>query len=311
MDNWDKYMPDFLIIGAGKSGTTSLNNYLKQHPQLYISPRKEPNFFAYENFDVSGAGEALQRHYEASVRNLNDYKDLFKGAREDQLKGETSNTYLVVEGAAENIKRHLPSVKLIAILRNPVDRLYSRFLHLARENKLPGGDFADVLDRSSIWWERNDLVKEGFYHKNLSRFFELFPKSNIKIFLTEDLEKDPNKVLGEIYEFLQVEPHYNLDYSVKYNKSGFIKNKLYDNVLGHNSMIKKAIKKITPRGLYENLKNTKWIYSIVNNLRDRNLRKPKLDSELRCKILNEIYSEDMQKLQSLIDRDLSKWINPN
>lgn len=301
-------LPNFLIVGAGKSGTTSLDNYLKQHPKLFLSPVKEPNFFAYEKIDLNTLDKDAVQHYHDSVTDINSYYELFSTSNEEQLLGETSNTYLVVEGAVDSIKSHIPEVKVIAILRQPTERLYSRYLHLAREDRLPTKNFEDVLDKSSLWWVRNDLVKEGWYYKNLSRFFDQFPKDQIKVYLTEDLKSDPQKVLSDIFEFLNVEDFDKIDFSVNFNKSGFIKNKAYDNVLGHNSMIKKGLKSLIPKKLYSKIKEIMWLQKGVNNLRDYNLSQPKLDKELKKKVTNDIYKEDILKLEKLIGRDLSHWL---
>ena len=228
MQNTSNNLPDFLIIGAGKSGTTSLDNYLKQHPDIFMSPVKEPNFFAYENIDTSTLYPEALEHYHQSVTDIKSYQELFNGAEEGNIKGETSNTYLVVDGSAESIKNHIPDVKLIAILRQPADRLYSRYLHLAREDELPTKNFRDALERDSIWWVRNDLVIEGLYYNNLSRFYNLFKKEQIKVIIYDDFRKDPGMVLNGIFDFLEVERINDLDFSVSYNKSGFIKNKFYD-----------------------------------------------------------------------------------
>ena len=301
-------LPDFLIIGAGKSGTTSLDNYLKQHPALFMSEVKEPNYFAYEKIDFESLYEEAKQHYHDSVTDFDEYKSLFSDAGEDQLAGETSNTYLVVEGSAETIKSHLPDVKLIAILRQPTERLYSRFLHLARENELPSDNFEDVLDRDSIWWVRNDLVKEGFYYQNLSRFYNLFSAAQIKVIIYDDFRKDPQGVLDNIFQFLGVEPLKDLDFSVNYNKSGFVKNKFYDRTLGHNSVILRSVKKLMPRSLFEKAKNSIFLQKMVNKVRDQNLSQPKLDPELKSKITKEVYQDEIGKLEGLIGRDLSSWI---
>ena len=303
-------LPDFLIIGAGKSGTTSLDNYLKQHPRLFFSRVKEPNFFAYDNVSTDKMDKYVLRHYKQSVTNLTDYKELFREAKPDQLKGETSNTYLTVKHAAERIKHYIPDAKLIAILRQPTERLYSRFLHLARDNRLPSDRFEDVLDRNSIWWQRNDLVKEGFYYKNLSRYFELFPRENIRVYLNDDLKKDSLGLMKDIFDFLGVEPLGTINDSVKYNKSGIIKNKFYDKTLGHNSVFKVMLKKMAPTAIYNKAKESIWLQKVVNNLQNRNLEQPKLSPALHDQITNEIYKEDIEQLATLLNRDLSKWLAP-
>lgn len=308
--NGNMNLPDFLIIGAGKSGTTSVDNYLKQHPDIFVSPVKEPNFFGYElNTAKDFEGSPQLNHYNSSVTNFDDYVKLFEKAAEEQVKGETSNTYMYHINAANRIKHYMPDVKLIAILRQPAERLYSRYLHLARENKLPTENFEDCLDKSSIWWVRNDLIKEGFYGHYLNNYFKIFDQSQIKVFLFEELKDNPEKLHKEIFQFLGVEDKFEIDFSITYNQSGFIKNPMLDKLIGPNSFLFLGLKKLIPQKSIQKIKDNKFLFKKVNDLRSKNLTKPKLSKELKCKISNEIYKEDIILLQNLINKDLSHWLN--
>jgi hypothetical protein len=302
-------IPDFLIIGAGKSGTTSLDNYLKQHPEIFIPKVKEPNFYGYEQAnpeDFKGSYEELN-HYNTSVTKLDDYLKLFEAAKPGQVKGETSNTYLYHSTAAERIYHYNPDMKLIAVLRQPAGRLYSRFMHLARENRTPTESFADCMNRDTIWWKRNDLIKEGFYFKNLSKFYEIFPKENIRVYLYEEFNTQPEKVLKDIYNFLGVDTEFKTNFSVKYNQSGFIRNKFLDRLYGQKGLVSQAVKTLLPMSVVNTLKKNIFVQKQLNELRSGNLVKPKLDSKLRSQLTNEVYGEDIKKLQHLIGRDLSHW----
>ena len=89
---------------------------------------------------------------------------------------------MCLPSALERIKYYVPHVKLIAILRQPAERLFSRYAHLLRVGKVPGDFFEGIFDKNSVWWQRPDLVQEGFYYKQLERFFSNFQHENIKIF---------------------------------------------------------------------------------------------------------------------------------
>lgn len=131
-------LPNFLIIGAAKAGTTSLYHYLAQHPQIYMSPIKEPNFFALEErcVDFRGPGDHLYIK-QFSVTELERYRSLFQGVTHEQAVGEASPLYLYSPVAPARSHRYVPEMKLIAILRHPVDRAYSAFLHLLRDEREP------------------------------------------------------------------------------------------------------------------------------------------------------------------------------
>ena len=150
-------MPNFLIIGAMKSGTTALYYYLEQHPEIYMSPVKEPNFFSsQERENAAGA-----------VARIGNYRDLFRGVSGETAIGEASHSYLYEPGAAAEIRRYAPEAKLIAILRNPIDRAYSHFLHMVRSGTEPLDDFAQALqeEAAGIHKERTfqDYIGRGLY----------------------------------------------------------------------------------------------------------------------------------------------------
>lgn len=301
-------MPDFLIIGAGKSGTTSLNNYLKQHPDIYIHPFKEPNFFGYELYSYEDfVNKKLLKHYRESITELNSYLKLFSGAKEGMKKGETSNSYLYLPDAPLNIKKHIPHVKLIAILRHPVDRLYSRFMHLCRENRQPDNTFINCLDTDSVWWKRNDLVPEGFYGKYLSRYYSLFDSNQIKVFLYEDLVNRPLETIMEMYRFIEVDENFTPDMSIRFNKSGLIKNKFINKLIGQNGLIKNFISFITPLSVYSKLKESNLLQKKVNDIRRRNLKVEKLDAGSRQLIIDKVYRDDIMILEELLQRKLN-WL---
>ena len=303
-------IPDFLIIGAGKSGTTSLDKYLNQHPEIFIPKVKEPNFYGYENTKVEDFNGDIAEilHFKGSVTNFEDYLNLFKDAKPGQLKGETSNTYMYHPGAPEKIKHYNPDMKLIAILRQPAGRLYSRYLHLARESRTPTASFADCKDKNSIWWKRNDLVKEGFYYKNLLPYYKLFPKENIRVYLYEELNERPDDVLRDIYKFLGVDEEFKGDVSVRYNQSGIIKNKFLNKIYGQKGLLSTLAKAILPKSGMQKIKSINAVQRTINTLRGKNLVKPKMDPEVRRWLSQEVYGEDIKNLQTLIGKDLSHWL---
>ncbi|MFT6939897.1 MAG: hypothetical protein ACJASN_001386 [Cyclobacteriaceae bacterium] len=304
-----KQLPNFLVIGAGKSGTTSLYEYLNSHLEVFMSPIKETNFFALENEKLVPPSEDKDQmfHYPWSVTDFEAYKALFKDVKNEKAIGEVSPMYLYNENAAHNIKSKIPNVKLIAMLRQPVDRLYSRFMHLARENRTPTAHFIDALDQESIWWKRNDLVQEGFYAAHLQKYFQLFPSEQIKVILYDDFRKDPIAVMQEVYAFVGVDPLAEYECTEEFNVSGLIKSKNIDLLIGQNSLLKRAISSYTP-GLSKILASNQVVKSVVNRLRNKNLEKPRLSNELKKRINDEIYTSDILKLEKLIGRDLSHWI---
>ena len=165
-------MPNFLMVGAQKCGTPSLYYYLKQHPQIYMSPVKEAHFFDVEEGEKPDFRRAS--HSSRPVSGIEDYRALFAGVKDETAIGEASPSYVYIPEAPRRIRSRLPDAKLIAILRDPADRAYSAFLHTSRSGREPLTDFAQALreeeDRIRNGWHPLYHYRErGFYHAQLKR----------------------------------------------------------------------------------------------------------------------------------------------
>jgi hypothetical protein len=290
-------MPNFLIIGAMKSGTTALYYYLEQHPQIYMSPVKEPNYFC------SGEQENSVGN---SATRIGDYQDLFKDVSGEKAIGEASHCYLYEPEAAARIQDYIPDAKLIAVLRNPVDRAYSHFLHMVRNGSEPLTDFAQALreEETGGYQKRNlqDYVGRGRYYDQLKRYFNTFSRDQIKVYLYEDLSNAPVDILQDAFRFLGVDDSFVPDVSLRRNVSGYPKHKTVDKLLTKPSLIKDAVKIYLPARL-------RWRLSkAFDDLKTRNLvEPPPVQPEVRRQLIG-VYREDVLKVQKLIHRDLSGWL---
>ena len=211
-----KTLPNFLVIGAAKSGTTSLYHYLREHPQIYMSPVKEPEFFSYMGEKIDRRDPRLAPAIFA-ITEWKDYEALFKNVRNETAVGEASPGYIYSPEAPKRIKQFLPQAKLIAVLRNPVARAYSHFtMRLNKSSDIvvePVRDFEEVLkaEESRIrdgWLAGWHYKRRGFYYEQLKRYFDLFDRSQIQIYLYEDLEENTLKVVRGLYQFLGVEDRF-------------------------------------------------------------------------------------------------------
>lgn len=303
-------LPDFLIIGAGKSGTTALFYFLSQHPNIFIPRHKEPNFFALEGVSLQSYDLEESRQYHLrSIDDYDSYVNLFKDALESQLVGENSNMYLTSEKAIANIKKYTPDAKLIAIIRNPADRLISRYTHLVREDSVPEGGIEAVFDKSSIWWKRPDLVQEGFYGAYLSRYFEEFDQDQVKVILYDEFRADGNSVLRDVCEFLGVSTEFDVDSDMILNKSGRLKDNFFNKVLGQNGTLIRSSKKAFPH-LHKKLKKNDFIKKVLVGWRNQNLEDVEVPANLRQRIVDEIYKEDILKLEKVLGKSLKSWYAP-
>ena len=290
-------MPNFLIIGAMKSGTTALYYYLEQHPQIYMSPVKEPNFFC------SGDRESWESE---SVKRIGAYQYLFRGVSDEKAIGEVSHCYLYEPQALARIRQHLPDAKLVAILRNPVDRAYSHFLHMVRSGTEPLTDFAQALreEETGAYQNRSlqDYVGRGRYYAQLKRYFDAFDRKQLKVYLYEDLTNAPVDTLQDTFRFLGVDDSFVPDVSLRRNVSGYPKYKTLDSFLRRPSSVKDALKVYLPARL-------RWRLSkAFDDLKTRNLvHPPAVRPEVRRQLVG-VYREDILQVQELIQRDLSGWL---
>ena len=217
-----RILPDFLVIGTAKSGTTTLYGWLSEHPFVEPADMKEVHFFDYG--------------YE---RGLDWYRSHFPLARDREtfarehgrpfLTGEASPTYISHEWAPTRIAEALPQAKLIVAFRNPVDRAYSQFQMSRREEEEPLESFADAVaaeeerlapeharskadPRYKSWplgcWS---YVWRSSYAEQVDRWFRLFPREQFHFVSTEELESQPQTTLDAVYEFLELPPHANAD----------------------------------------------------------------------------------------------------
>ncbi len=301
-------MPNFLLMGAPKAGTSALYAYLSQHPQVYMSPVKEPHFFMIENEKVNFQGPGDQDRFSRSVHQLGDYKNLFAGVTDEIAIGEASTTYLGSEKASRRIKKYIPEAKLIAILRNPVDAAYASFLHLIRDGNESIADFAKALAAEPERTQNNwglmwRYQQKGFYYQQLNPYFELFDRQQIKIFIYEEFERNPELVMKDMFAFVGVDPSFKVDMATKYNVSGMPKSQTLNKLLAQSNPLKESIKLLVPP------KMRSKIYSKVRVWNLSNFKKPKMSEETRRQ-LTDSYRDDILKLQSLIQQDLSAWLKP-
>lgn len=192
-------LPNFLIIGSAKSGTTTLYSVLSQHPDIFLSPLKEPYFFS--EFKPSGA----------SVCSIDAYRSLFRGHTAQPLIGEASAGYLYSRTAPERIAQTLGNgVKLVAILRHPVDRAYSMYWHRRRDAEEPLS-FPDAIraepGRIREGWQLGwHYIEMGHYRRQIENFLKFFDKARLKVLCFDDLVADPDRTFREVTDFLGVSP---------------------------------------------------------------------------------------------------------
>jgi len=293
-------MPNFLIIGAGKSGTTSIYHYLKQHPDVYMSPVKDPLSFAFAGQHVTWAGPGNTPLISRAITALEDYQSLFRQGSDRRALGEASSAYLYYPAAAERLRQLVPDAKLIVILRCPADRAYSNWLHARRTGDEPVTDFARALaaepERISAGWSHFYHYRaKGLYFRQLSHWMTLFPREQFLLSLYEDLQQDPEQLMRRIFKFVGVEPDFPVDMHKKFNVSGGRMGTRVQHLLRSGSPIAQAT---LPKWLRADLKNA---------ILRMGMRDNRMPGHVRQELLND-YASDIRQLSKLIGRDVSGWL---
>jgi len=292
-------MPTFLLIGAGKSGTTSIYNHLRQHPDVYMPRIKEPLFFAFEGQRVNFCGPGDAEINARAVTTLQRYQDLFHEGVGRAALGEASVAYLYYPSAAERISRLLPDAKLIVVLRCPADRAYANYLHALRLGREPLGSFADALDAEPAriaagWSHFYHYASKGWYYRQLSHWLKLFPREQILFNLYDDLEQNPAELMRRIFSFIGVDPDHPISTEKKFNVSGQPTGIRIRNFVQRGSPMAQIV---LPKQMRATLKNA---------ILKCSLRQGYMPSAVRKELMN-TYAPDISKLADLIERDLSGW----
>lgn len=297
-------LPNFLVIGAGRSGTTSLHDYLGQHPDVFVGEEKSPNFFVSHEPLPDWETATLRAMARQWVSDPEDYEAFFKEAGSKKAVGEVSPVYLQATSAPGRIKATCPDAKIVAILREPVARAYSHFLGRRRDGLERRTDFAAVVrdERSRPLPDTvafGSYLGCGRYHHFLKGYFEAFPRERIRIYLFEDLLRDARALMADLYGFLGVEASFQPDTSRRMGRTGITKNPIARFVWTRSVALRTALRPLLPR-----------------SVRDRaapifmaKLEQPALDPDLRDE-LRGLFRGDIEQLQTLIGRDLTHWLQP-
>ena len=299
-------LPNFLIIGTVKAGTSSLYNYLKTHPEIYMSPIKEPRHFMFPDIHPHVIGPEGTPLYNdlRFVWRIEDYRRLFEGRSGEAAAGEASPQYLYAEQSPGAIRKLIPDAKLIAILRDPADRAFSHFCHTRREGREPLSDFAEALKvedaRISLGCSINHYRNCGYYSNQLKRYLAAFPREQILILLYDDMVANIEGFLANICAFLGVDDTFKFDTTERYNVSHGIPRSIgFSKFLHSSGAAKRLIRAILPA----DVRSTMFRRLSALNMGP----KPVFERSVRQQLVS-AFKSDILELEKLIDRDLSAWL---
>lgn len=290
--------PDFIGIGVMKAASSWIFACLKEHPAICVSKKKEIHFF-----------DKLYNY----KKGIDYYYSFFKHCPADKVKGEFTPYYMYSSQAPSLIYKHFPNVKLIACLRDPIERAYSNY----RYNIELKGRLSIYKNIEEALTKDKNFVERGFYYAQLKRYFDLFPKENILVLFLKELKDDPIKFMQRIYSFLDLDdPEFIPNYATKKKnvtghrtvqyKIPFINLFIYKIrlLIKKDSSLEKLIFKNRLNEYLENIVN--YNKRITNTKIKEDLSTPSSYQEAR-KYIYQIYKDDIQKLEKLLKKDLSEW----
>ena len=272
--------PNLFVVGAARAGTTSLWRYLGEHPEIFVSPVKEPNFFC----SLRG---------EPSTEEVSDYLRLFSAARGEKLRAEASPLYLSRGCVPEAIRRVQPAAKIVISLREPVARTHSSYLSLVSDG---------VERRAFLQAVQDDLarrrvagcpryVKPKLYSKGLRRYLKAFGDQVFVLFF-EDLVRDPAACLRDLFDFLGVDPSFaDRLRATAHNRFRQPRNRAVEQLLG----VRRLGRAVVPRPLRDRVADSLTSPASA----------PKPDEEA-VRLLCEAYAPEVAAVRAILGRRLPR-----
>ncbi|MCU7934746.1 MAG: sulfotransferase domain-containing protein [Candidatus Thiodiazotropha sp. (ex Dulcina madagascariensis)] len=292
---------NFIIAGAAKCGTTSLFETLGKHPDIFIPDNKEPWHFSHKNIDLSKVVLGPQK--KKIIKRTDDYFKLFDNARDEQICGEASTVYLydyreTVKNLSD-IVPHWQEIKIILVLRNPVSRAFSHYMNNVRAG-YDKGSFRDAVDlciRNKATRYRN-YVEYGLYSKQVEYYLDNF--KHVMIIIFEELIKDSNQIIKEVFEFLGCRVDENEIYKLdKKNSSGRSRLPLITSLIYRPNPIKSVASVVIPKRM------RKWAVNVIENSA---LEKEAMRNDDK-QYLQGYYHDDIMELEKLMGYTIEAWSN--
>lgn len=312
-------LPNFLIIGAQKAGTTTLYRLLRGHPAIFMPSMKEPGFFI-RGFPDPVRLQTLLRpddgrratpigSHGGGCYTLEEYQALFEPGKEFRLRGEASTPYLPSPFAARRIAEMIPDLRLIVLLRDPVERAFSAYNYNRSRGTEPARTFGEAVT-SELRGERDDWVYgwrylyTGLYAEHLDRYLELFPREHLGVFRFEALRIDSGAVYADVCRFLGVEPVAVPEGPVVENPTSLLTNPILrfaKTTVTAAGPVKRAVRSCMPRRGRAQL--GQWVLRAVDRFGSR---PPSMPAAVEAR-LRDYFREPNRQLAGLLQMELSSW----
>lgn len=291
-------LPNFIIAGAAKCGTTSLWHYLSQHPDVFLPRRrKELHHFAADAVRANASGPGDSRAVEDLCATWDEYVSQFAEAGEQRAVGDVSPSYFAYPDSALEIRARLGNPRIVLILRDPVQKAFSQYSHLLRDGRetLPFWEAlqAEPERRAKGYGALWRYVGGGRYAEPLARFIEVFGRDQILVLFFEDLVRDPAATMRQLFAFIGVDPDVPIDTGGVFNKSGAPRSRRLASLLTQQNPLRSLARRLLPPRLTAAV--AWWLVGLNTG------GKPQLEPRAR-RLLEEALAPDVERLREVIGR---------
>src|SRR5687768_4922583 len=301
--------PDFLVIGAPKAGTTALHAALAQHPDVFVSDPKEPKYWLCDGAPPPAWSGPGDKHSQQEwIWRADRYFPLFEPAAEHQVRGESTPFYLWSRGAHRRIAEDLPDVRLVAVVRDPIDRAYSNWMHLWSDGLEPESDFVTAFDREAErvragwapFWRYRELGRYGEQLQHLHRYVD---PARVLVVRYRDLVDEPRETVDRVSRFLGIREGL-VDSIPRDNSRSFVAPGWRPRLLGPVVRGGARLGQFAPPQVWRRVHPV-----TIGLLTDGEQHRPRLDATRRQRLLKS-YAEDISLLGDLTGQDFDDWLSP-
>jgi hypothetical protein len=288
-------LPNAVVIGAPRCGTTSLYFYLKQHPGVFLPDRKELHYFSYDLIAANTNGPGDKAAVAPLCATREDYLGHYRLVGDEPIVAEVSPSYLYYAGVAARMLEELGGAKIVAILRHPVEKAFSQYMHLVRLG-LETLPFARALEeetrrRRAGWGDIWRYAESSLYGDRIAQYMAVFGEENVHVMTLESLVADANHAMSELFRFLDLDAGIRVDASRAYNRSGEPRSRLVSRFFARDNPVKSIVKRLVPERVRVPLRLA---------ILDANSGQKRVMGPAERQYLTDYFAGDVQALEALL-----------
>jgi hypothetical protein len=295
-------LPDFVVVGAPKCGTTSLHHYLGQHPDVFLPSQKELHHFSHPELERNSNGPGDARVLRSACATRERYAAFFAGAERAGAVGEVSPSYLYYHATvAERLRAALGEARIVVVVRDPIEKAWSQYMHLVRDDRerlsFPEALAAEEQRTRDGWAALWRYAGSSLYAEGIEHYRSVFGPERVRVIAQEDLRRDPAAVVAELFAFVGVDPGFAPRVDRTYHRSGAPRSRLLARALSSGPLGALA-RSLLPDGLRTRLRS---------RLQDANTGpRGAIDAASR-ESLRARFAADVRSLEALLGREL-RWM---